>query len=646
MARKPSNTGHRAKINQKSRYPRTLMEQVCEYIEAPNHQEKIFLIVGTKPRTSELVDKLAKCYKDKIFYCKNSRKVYRYKTGQQHCYVNRLYSGKILTKLSKLQQLERLEKLDESEREEIAHLQRQLNPLRGIKRMARLPDAVILLDRRTQYKVLIDECRDLGIEVIHSLNQLREPGNKKQKIKTKTKKTKNKKQKPNHNGNNAQPKKVPTPDQIRENINDEIENNPELNQLNKLRSEANPAAWNQLVQWLLGQAKRSITRAIEPLAELWFDVDFEQARNHVAELQTKYPNHTRDEIANILIKETVFKVAGISYIEDLAPEDIQDEIKTAISSVAKCDLKTITQECAEMVFKIAGIYDFDLNSPIRQFEALAAFGIAWLGKRAINAGIGWLDVDFFDEINIRAVSQALMIFTVGNAARLFYKAKLEGDTLLDNPTKFERVLEASRSNDLYTVQDDEDLTQVIIKQFSTNPKSSEPETSQNPVNGTKITPFPPIECPQGIDYSQLENLLKDGKWKEADHETRRVMLEVVKSTKWFDDKSINGFSQQHLSYINHLWKTNSNDRFGFSRQKRIYDGLGGTGEYKAEIWSKFAETVGWKQEENWLYYPDLQFDTDAPEGHLPAVLGHQKHFWGLGDIQGSRLRLLLSREDS
>ncbi|MBO0350799.1 30S ribosomal protein S2 [Phormidium pseudopriestleyi FRX01] len=621
MARKPSK--HRAKINQKSRDARTLMKRVCKYIEAPSNQGKTFLIVGTKPRTSELVDKLAKRYKDKIFYCKNSRKVYRYKTGQQHCYVNRLYSGKILTKFSKLQQLERLEelgKLDKSKRKEIVHLQRQLNYLRGIKRMDRLPDAVIILDRRSEYKVLIDECRDLGIKVIYFNKSPLPP--------------------------------VETSDQIREKINDTIENTPELNQLNKLRSQANPEDWNQLVDWLLGQAKRSLARAIEPLAELLFDVDFEQARNHVAELQTKYPNHTRDEIANILIKETLFKVARISYIEDLTPEDINYEIKNAISCVANCDLKTITQECAEMVFKIAGIYDFDLNSPIRQFEALAAFGIAWLGKRAINAGIGWLDVDFFDEINIRAVSHALMIFTVGNAARLFYKkAKLERDTLLDNPTKFERflednrVLEDSRSSDLYTVQDDEDLTQVINEQFSTNPNNSEPETSPNTVIETRIIPISPIECPRGVDYSKLEKLLKYRKWKAADHETRRIMLEVVKRTKWFDDKSIHGFSQQHLSYINHLWKTNSNDRFGFSQQKRIYELLGGTGEYNPEVWSNFAETVGWKQEENWLYYADLQFDTAAPEGHLPAVLGHQKHLWGLGDIQGSRLRLLLSRED-
>jgi hypothetical protein len=606
-------------INPKARDARNLMKGVCQYIEALSTQGKTFLIVGTKPRTSKLVDKLAKRYKDKIFYCKNGRKVYRYKTNQLHGYINRRYSGKILTKLSNL--LERREEpgnLDQSVLKEIADLQRQLNPLRGLKKMIRLPDTVIfLLDPRSEYKVLIDECHRLGIKVIY-FNKSQQPIVIPPPIPPK-----------------EEPAEIPpfpgdeTTDQIIETINDKIQKKPKLTQLNKLRLQANREAWNQLIQWLLCQTKRAFTQAIDPLADLWFDVDFEKARNEVSELHKKYPNHTRDEIANILIKKTFFKVAGISYIEDLAPEDSQDEIKNAISCVANCDLKTITQECAEMVFKIAGIYDFNLKCPMRQFEALAAFGIAWLGKRAINAGIGRLEVGFFNEINIRAVSHALMIFTVGKAACVFYKAKLEGDPLLDNPTKFEQVLEKSRCSDLYNVQDAKDLAQVIRNEFPSE-KTSEP--------------IPP-PSPPGVEYSHLENLLKDGKWKEADHETRRVMLEVVKRTKWFDDKSIHDFPPQHLSYINYLWKKNSNDRFGFSQQKRIYECLGGTAQYNAEVWLKFAETVGWKQEENWLYYGDLQFDTDAPEGHLPALLGHQKVHWGLGDIQGRRLRLLLSRED-
>ncbi len=302
--------------------------------------------------------------------------------------------------------------------------------------MIRLPDAVILLDPRSEYKVLIDECRDPGIKVInpHTPPDKSDDGTEKTCIVYPKPPT------PPH-------LKEPTPEQITKTINDKIEEKSELNQLNKLRSEAKPEAWNQLIQWLLGQAKRAFTQAIDPLPALWFDVDFEKARNEVSELHKKYPYYTRDKIANILIKETVFKVAGISYIEDLAPWDRQDEIKNAISCVANCDLKTITQECAEMVFKIAGIYGFELKDPMRQFEALAAFGIAWLGKRAINAGIGRLEVGFFNEINIRAVSHALMIFTVGKAARVFYKAKLEGVPLLDNPTKFEQVLEKSRCSD-------------------------------------------------------------------------------------------------------------------------------------------------------------------------------------------------------
>ncbi len=150
---------------------------------------------------------------------------------------------------------------------------------------------------------------------------------------------------------------------------------------------------------------------------------------------------------------------------------------------------------------------------------------------------------------------------------------------------------------MYNVQDDKDLAQVIRNEFPTD--SNKPETEKDGNRGSEKTsePIPPPP-PPGVEYSHLENLLKDGKWKEADNETRRVMLEVVKRTKWFDDKSIHDFPPQHLSYINYLWKKNSNDCFGFSQQKRIYECLGGTAQYNVEVWSKFAETVGWKQEEN------------------------------------------------
>jgi serine/threonine protein kinase len=126
-----------------------------------------------------------------------------------------------------------------------------------------------------------------------------------------------------------------------------------------------------------------------------------------------------------------------------------------------------------------------------------------------------------------------------------------------------------------------------------------------------------------MDYRKLRDYLAQGKWKEADEETRRVMLAVAKQDLWLDERSIDNFPCEDLSIIDKLWVKYSNGKFGFSIQKRIYQGFGGTGTRKygnSEIWRQFGDKVGWRKGGDWLYYKDITFDKKAPEGHLPLLL--------------------------
>ncbi|MBE9234181.1 GUN4 domain-containing protein [Cuspidothrix issatschenkoi LEGE 03284] len=122
-----------------------------------------------------------------------------------------------------------------------------------------------------------------------------------------------------------------------------------------------------------------------------------------------------------------------------------------------------------------------------------------------------------------------------------------------------------------------------------------------------------------MDYSKLRDYLAQGKWKEADEETRRVMLAVAKCEGWLDEKSIDNFPCEDLSIIDKLWVKYSDGKFGFSVQKRIYQGFGGTRKYNSEIWRQFGDKVGWRKGGDWLYYKDITFDKKAPEGHLPSI---------------------------
>ncbi|MFM6613002.1 MAG: GUN4 domain-containing protein [Microcystis panniformis] len=155
---------------------------------------------------------------------------------------------------------------------------------------------------------------------------------------------------------------------------------------------------------------------------------------------------------------------------------------------------------------------------------------------------------------------------------------------------------------------------------------------QNTTIAPKASPTPQPVSPEiqlkldvGMDYSKLRDLLKAGEWKEADEETRRVMLAVAKRENEgsLDVESIDNFPCADLRTIDQLWVKYSDGKFGFSVQKRIYQGLGGTRQYNEDIWREFGDKVGWRKGGSWLYYEEIYYfyyDKKAPEkGHLPVV---------------------------
>ncbi len=127
---------------------------------------------------------------------------------------------------------------------------------------------------------------------------------------------------------------------------------------------------------------------------------------------------------------------------------------------------------------------------------------------------------------------------------------------------------------------------------------------------------------KGIDYSHLQELLAARKWQEADQETYRLVLKVANREKeeYLTVDNWLNFPCKDLHTIDQLWVQYSYGRFGFSVQKEIWESkdVGGHPEANYEIRYKFANTVGWRKEGNWLAYSDLTFNINAPIGHLPV----------------------------
>ena len=129
-----------------------------------------------------------------------------------------------------------------------------------------------------------------------------------------------------------------------------------------------------------------------------------------------------------------------------------------------------------------------------------------------------------------------------------------------------------------------------------------------------------IKSAKGIDYRNLEDLLRRQQWKEADEETATVMLQAANRTKegWLRVEDIDNFPCEDLRTIDQLWVKYSGGRFGFSVQAKIYRELGGTREYNERVWNAFGDRVGWRVNKSWIDYKDVTFDLKAPLGHLPG----------------------------
>ncbi|MCU7243949.1 MAG: GUN4 domain-containing protein [Microcystis aeruginosa WS75] len=128
-----------------------------------------------------------------------------------------------------------------------------------------------------------------------------------------------------------------------------------------------------------------------------------------------------------------------------------------------------------------------------------------------------------------------------------------------------------------------------------------------------------------MDYTTLRELLQQKKWQEADQKTRDLMLTAANRQKeeWLDIESVNKFSCEDLRMIDREWLNASGGKFGFSVQLAIYKQTGNTpGSDNFAAYERFGDAVGWRKDEEWQYYGNLIWSTNAPaiapKGHLPV----------------------------
>lgn len=123
-----------------------------------------------------------------------------------------------------------------------------------------------------------------------------------------------------------------------------------------------------------------------------------------------------------------------------------------------------------------------------------------------------------------------------------------------------------------------------------------------------------------VDLTRLKTLLKDGKWRLADQETRNLLLRLAdESDQNFLNWKIDKIPCPELCAIDQLWVDSSDGHFGFSVQKRMWQS-----EFIPQI-DKIAPILGWKINDKWLTPDELNFSISAPLGHLPGRMVDTKH---------------------
>jgi hypothetical protein len=118
-----------------------------------------------------------------------------------------------------------------------------------------------------------------------------------------------------------------------------------------------------------------------------------------------------------------------------------------------------------------------------------------------------------------------------------------------------------------------------------------------------------------LDYDNLESLLAQKKWQEADSATMAIMLKISdrQDRGYIGAKDARKFPIDDLETINQLWMKHSNGQFGFGVQKQLW-------HQAQRNYTEFADLIGWRQGGNWLKYGEICFDQSAQTGHLPALM--------------------------
>ncbi|XVF29347.1 hypothetical protein REPUB_Repub15cG0112900 [Reevesia pubescens] len=162
-------------------------------------------------------------------------------------------------------------------------------------------------------------------------------------------------------------------------------------------------------------------------------------------------------------------------------------------------------------------------------------------------------------------------------------------------------------------------TNTLSSSSSTTTFSLSSTTSNSTSSTTPTTSQP-------VSFDTLQHHLSTQNFRQADEETRRLLIvlagEAAQKRGYVFFSEVQFISETDLKAIDELWKQYSNNKFGYSVQKRLW-------QKANKDFTKFFIKVGWMkkleteiEQYNYRAFPNefvWELNDETPEGHLPLT---------------------------
>jgi hypothetical protein len=292
-------------------------------------------------------------------------------------------------------------------------------------------------------------------------------------------------------------------------------------------------------------------------------------------------------------------------------------------------------------FDVFLCHNSDDKPQVRQIaEQLEALGIrVWLDERELRPGVRWQRIlqETIPQI------EAAAVFVGSNGLGPWQEQEIESFLIAFAQTHHKPIIPvllsaASSAPELPIFL--QGRTWVDFRQEEPNPIAQ----LFWGITGKKPTQLENVELNASVssankdvgitDLEQLKNLLSSQKWREADDQTKKIILKD-NDGKSLTVPQIRELSLDLLDRIDRLWMEASNGRFGLRIQAQLWKQVLEPEKPKfnlfaknkkvepltnTEAWNRLGCLLGWRNDDgNFIIDIKLNFSINSPEGFLPRT---------------------------